>query len=219
MMGARSMNLGTVRQMRMWGAMTMKLVVMACCLSSVVRPLNAQEDSTKKSLSTEDRLYGLSLIWKEASYNFARFGEVPDLNWDDTYRQFVPRVMSARSNVQYYDLLIRFCAQLHDGHTRIFPPEEYRNYYDKPNVLVLNIQRQAIIAAVGRSLKGSIPVGSRIIEVEGTATDEYLRTERFPYVSASTDDLLWEVGTLDLLKGHKGTKVAIKCLTPAGKMF
>lgn len=162
-------------------------------------------------------MFGLSLIWKEASYNFARFERVPDLNWDDAYRRFIPRVTSAGSTVEYYNLLMQFCALLHDGHTRIFPPEEYRDYYDKPNILVRNIGRQAIVTGVGESLKKSIPVGSRVVEVENVAVDEYLRTERFPCICASTEEFLWEVGILDVLKGQKGTEVAIKYLTPEGQ--
>jgi carboxyl-terminal processing protease len=211
------MNFGAMGQIRMKCAAVVGAVVMACIAFSVAGPLRAREDSAETPLSVEEKLYGLSLIWKEASYNFAYFGQVPDLKWDETYQQFIPKVMATRSTVEYYDLLIQFCAQLHDGHTRIFPPEEYRNYYDKPNVLVLNVHRQAIIAAVGESLKHDIPVGSRVIEVDGIATDEYLRTELFPRICASTEDFIWEVGTLDLLKGQKGTHVAIKCLTPAGK--
>lgn len=211
------MKFGAIDQMPMKRNRAEKVAVVACIVLYFAIPLNAQQDSVQSDLSTEEKLYGLSMIWKEASYNFAHFEQAPDSNWDSAYRQFIPRVISARSTVDYYDLLIQFCAQLHDGHTRIFPPEEYRDYYDKPNVLVLNIQRQAIIAAVGESLKSDIPVGSRVIEVEGIATDEYLRRERFPHICASTGDFLWEVGILDLLKGQKGNQVAITCLTPAGK--
>jgi carboxyl-terminal processing protease len=198
-------------------AVAVGAVVIACMAFSPASPLNARGESPGTPLSVEERLYGLSLIWKEASYNFAQFERVPDLKWDETYQQFIPKVMAAGTNVEYYNVLMQFCARLHDGHTTIFPPEEYRNYYDKPNVLVLDVHRQAIIAAVGESLKHDIPVGSRVIGVDGIATDEYLRAVLFPRICASTEDFLWEAGILDLLKGQKGTSVSIECLTPAGK--
>ena len=211
------MNCGAMGQKLMKRAVAAGVTVVACIVFPFASPLSAREGSAETPLSTEEKLYGLSLIWKEASYNFAYFERVPDLKWDEMYQKFIPKVMAAGTTVEYYNLLMQFCAQLHDGHTRIFPPEECRDYYDKPNVLVLNIHRQAIITAVGESLKHDIPVGSRVIEVDGIAADEYLRTGLFPRICASTEDFLWEVGILDLLKGQKGTNVAIKCLTPAGK--
>jgi len=33
------------------------------------------------NLTTEEKLYGLSKLWKESSYNFAFFDQVPNLNW------------------------------------------------------------------------------------------------------------------------------------------
>jgi len=36
-------------------------------------------------LSVAERLYGLSLIWQEANYNFAFFDRVPNLDWDASH--------------------------------------------------------------------------------------------------------------------------------------
>ena len=41
-------------------------------------------------LSTPEKIYGLSVFWKEASYNFAFFDQVSDLNWDSVYAAYIP---------------------------------------------------------------------------------------------------------------------------------
>jgi carboxyl-terminal processing protease len=84
-------------------------------------------------VSLSERLYGLSLIWQEASYNFAFFDRVPELDWEAAYREFIPRVIAADDLFTYYDLLERFAALLKDGHTGVFPPKSVYLSLDRPN--------------------------------------------------------------------------------------
>jgi hypothetical protein len=49
----------------------------------------AQDHNIK--LSVAEKVYGLSLFWKEVSYNFAYFDQVPDLDWDSAYQEFIPQ--------------------------------------------------------------------------------------------------------------------------------
>jgi len=169
------------------------------------------------ALTAAEKLYGLSLIWREASYNSAVFDRVPGLDWDEAYRRFIPEVTAAASNVEYYDLLMRFSALLRDGHTRIFPPQEYRDFHDKPNVLVLRIEDRAVIAAVGESLRKLVPIGSRIVAVDGRKTDEYLENDLFPAICGTTEEWRREIGILDLLEGPAGSDTSIEILTPSGE--
>lgn len=80
----------------------------------------------ENKLSTNDKIYGLSLLWKEVSYNFAFFHQVPDLNWDSCYQAYIPRVMESTNDWDYYLELQRFMSLLQDGHTRVFSPEKLR---------------------------------------------------------------------------------------------
>ena len=66
-------------------------------ISGLVSTGRAQEvESPPADLSDGDKLFGLSLIWQEANYNFAFFDQVPDLDWDSAYRAFLPRVLHCR---------------------------------------------------------------------------------------------------------------------------
>ncbi len=73
-------------------------------------------------LTTEERIYTLSYLWKEAEYNFAFWEKRRDIDWDREYKKFLPLVINAKSDLEYYLLLMRFYALLRDGHTSVMPP-------------------------------------------------------------------------------------------------
>jgi len=64
----------------------------------------------------------LTELWAQAKYGFANFWHVPQLNWDQTYRDYIPKVLATHSTVEYYRVLQSFYAQLEDGHTGVYPP-------------------------------------------------------------------------------------------------
>jgi carboxyl-terminal processing protease len=93
-----------------------------CCLVLLLSALNcptafAQID-TVANISTQDKLYGLSKFWWEVSANFAYFDHAK-VNWDSTYRAYIPKVIATKNTWEYYMLMQRFCALLKDGHTGV----------------------------------------------------------------------------------------------------
>ena len=97
------------------------VAALSLALAGGLQPSPERQDST---LSVVDRLYGLSVLWQEANYNFAFFDKVPDLDWDQTYREFIPQVLHAEDLLDYYRTLQRFTALLGDGHTRVDLPRD-----------------------------------------------------------------------------------------------
>ena len=197
--------------------MKMRFKISICLVMCLMIPSVAQESSTKKELSNEEKIYGLSLLWKEASYNFAHFDHILDIDWDKTYQEFIPKVLSTKSTEEYYKVLKQFYALLNHHHTLVFAPQEIRENYDEPKIKVVNIQRQAIIADVGVSLKDYIPIGSQIIKIDDVPINIYLKNNKFSYISHSTEDFLLEIGIIELLKGEKSTNVNITYVTPKNK--
>ncbi len=141
---------------------------------------------------------------------------MPELHWDQAYKDYIPKVLATKSMVEYYRVLERFAALLKDGHTGIFWPNQVSEFYDHPKILLQEVHHRAIVVNVGESLKEKLPLGSEIVEVNNVATEEYLRTEIFPYVFSSTDHVLWDIGVKKLLLGPAGSKIKIKVRTPKG---
>jgi carboxyl-terminal processing protease len=50
-----------------------------------ILPFSSTAQAMHDTVSHEDKLYALSMIWKEADYNFVFFDKQPNLNWDSLY--------------------------------------------------------------------------------------------------------------------------------------
>jgi len=171
---------------------------------------------TEKTLTTEKKLYGLSLLWKEASYNFAFFNQVPDLNWDSCYQAYIPKVLKAKNDWDYYLELQQFISLLQDGHTRVFPPVELRNkYYGTANQQITTrlIEGKVIITKVLQDSlrKKGLKQGMEIVAIDNMDAFEYVDKHVAPYVFASTahDLQLQEFGHF-LLSGSTSEPIQIE---------
>ncbi len=177
-------------------------------------------------LSEEERIFGLALLWKEVDYNFPFFDQVPELDWDETFRQFVGPVLEAPTTLEYYRVLQRFVALLEDGHTNVYFPDSIvsRRAFDMPWIRLEAIGRRAIVENVRSDLAGLLPPGSEIVAVEGIPTERYLAERVLPYVAASTEAIRWRRairGNLSwgtgLLVGPPDTAVRLRVRDPAGE--
>ena len=81
-----------------------------------------EETTYDAQLSDSDKLYGLSLFWREVSYNFAFFDQVPELDWDQAYKEFIP---PGSGNEIYFRILpcaaAVLCIAERWAYERIFP--------------------------------------------------------------------------------------------------
>jgi carboxyl-terminal processing protease len=173
---------------------------------------------SNRVITAEERLYGLSLIWQEATYNFAYFDQVPELDWDAAYREFIPLVLQAEDPLEYYRLLQRFAALLNDGHTDVWLPREISEARDwsYPWLLTRRVEGRAYVRSVGASLEEVVPVGSVITHVDGRPLDEYVASEVIPFVAASTEHDRLDRAYRDLLHGPAGTAVTVRYETADG---
>lgn len=140
--------------------------------------MERENANDKLQISVEERVYGLSLLWREAEYNFAYWDELPDIDWNARYREFLPIVMAAEDPLVYYTELMRFLAVLRDGHTGVKMPQELMPPY---------CYRFSTTYAEGKHLLSSkpqsceIPHFSRIVAVNGTPVEEYVEKYILPY--------------------------------------
>lgn len=164
------------------------LHVAVAFLLLVAAPVRAQAPGAAQGgLSSAERVFGLSLIWREAAYNFPYFDQLPELDWDSAYRAAVPRVLEAETTLEYYRELQRFTALLGDGHTRVQLPDSIlrRHPFSSPWVELEAVGDRALVANVARELADSLPPGSEILRVDGHELREHLERHSLPWVFAS----------------------------------
>ncbi|GAA5444155.1 hypothetical protein Misp06_02338 [Microbulbifer sp. NBRC 101763] len=172
-----------------------------------------------ENLSDAEKLYGLSLYWKEVSYNFAFFDQVPELDFDARYQEFIPRVLATENTYEYYRELKRLNALLQDGHTNIYYPKGMSaKYLDWPAVRLAEAGHQAIVTGVEKGVESVIPLGSVVVSVNGQDLQAYLKEQVMPYIASSTQHILWSTAVRDALDGKPDTTAEFTIETPDGKV-
>lgn len=177
----------------------------------------------RTELSEDERIAGLSKLWSEAKYNFAWFAHVPDLDWDALYFEFLPKVRQAKNTLEYYRLLQRFCAKLHDGHTSVYPPQELSDELNAAPALDTQLVEAAVLVmrVLDKKLEADgVKPGLEIVSVDGVPVKQYAAERVAPYQSASTpqnlDSLTYGIA---LLSGAAGSTVELALRDADGKVF
>jgi hypothetical protein len=145
-------------------------------MSAIIISLAAPASAALPSES--HRMAALATIWAEARFAFPFWDQVPDLDWDEAFREYIPKVASAQDEIDYYRTLQRFVALLRDGHSNVFPPPGAMQGLDRPPLGLDWIEDQVVVvwaAAVPEIIKAGIEVGDRILEADGRDAVEYMR--------------------------------------------
>ena len=178
----------------------------------------AFKTSYAANLSDADKVAGLSLLWAQARFGFANFWHVPDLNWDETYKAFLPQVLATQSTADYYLVLQRFYALLHDGHTGVYPPEQLQTL-PVPFQTRLVDGRVLLIGPYDATfdMRGLKP-GDELISINSQPVMQWAQEKVAPYATASSpQDRNERIYFRGLLRGKPGTVFHLVFRTPAGK--
>jgi C-terminal processing protease CtpA/Prc len=164
--------------------------ILLAALSSAALPPRSSAQTARvagaDSLDLATRIFGLSLVWQHAAYNFPYFDQLEGLDWDDAYRRFIPRVAAARSTLDYYRELQQFMALLRDGHSRVHLPDSIvrRHAFSGPWIELRAVGGRPLVANVAVELADSLPPGSEITEVDGLPVATYIDERVLPFVFA-----------------------------------
>lgn len=192
----------------------MRLIISILAIIVISSSILSIEQDLDDKLSSNMKFYGLAQVWKEAEYNFAFFNQIPDLNWDSTFQEFIPQVMSTSSIYEYYRTLERFIALLKDGHTYIVYPPTIRDSITSPPIVLGEVGGQSYIINLDKKLENKIPIGSKITRVDGIEYNEYLRKKVLPFICASAEHTRIDRGVSRLLRGWINTNCIITYETP-----
>ncbi len=200
---------------RIWRTVDKELNTVYDVTRTVVRHLVCDEDhawmpsaAVNQQLTADERIAGFLHLWHEVKYNFAFFDQVPDLNWDRTRLRYLPLVKQDQSDEEYYRLLQRCLAMLHDGHTQVFLSEPQ----DHPLIRVQMAEGKVLIADVAAVPDpGETPLkpGLEIARIDGRPVAEVLARDVYPYISASTEQDRDRRACSRLLSGLAGSRVTL----------
>lgn len=161
-------------------------------------------------ISANERAAGLARFWAEARVSFAYWDQVPALDWDAAFHEYLPRVMAAEDPGAYYRLMNEFAALLKDGHTFVVPPPWVAATEASPRVRLYPVEGEPVV--IGGD---ALPNGSAILSVDGRPSRQLLAEARVP---ASTEhDRLCRVCAA-LLDGALGSAVRVEARLPGGHL-
>jgi C-terminal processing protease CtpA/Prc len=177
-------------------------------------------EAYSEHLTTEQRIAGLSALWIEARNGFVWFDHVPGLDWDKTYLDYLPQVVAATSTADYYKVLTRFIALLHDGHSNVYFPDALdKQFYSRPPLRTGLVEGKVLVLAISSATlraKG-LAVGDEIDAIDGAPVQRYAAEHVAPYVSSSTpQDRDVRIYGYELLLGAADTPVTLGLVHPDG---
>lgn len=137
-------------------------------------------------LSLEEKIIGLSLIWKEAEYNFPFWKCLGDFDWDRAYKDAIPKIIAADNIREYYLELCRFISLLGDGHTAIrFPEKIYVSAGQLPIHIGLIGGKWCVLDS---DISLDIPLYEEILTINGVDVQDYINKNIFPYCWHEKED-------------------------------
>lgn len=171
-------------------------------------------------LSPADKIAGLSELWAQAKFGFANFWHVPRLNWDETYRDFIPQVLNTSSTLAYYQVLQRFYAQLQDGHSNVYFPKQVYDHMARLPIHTRLIDGHIIVLGSydpAADLQGLEP-GDEIVQINGVPAVAWAEKTVGPYASASSpQDRNTRIFEYVPFFSMIGTTFTLETMTPRGQ--
>jgi hypothetical protein len=164
----------------------------AAVQTSAVLPRATSEISAATEqvlLSEPERIFGLVTLYRTAREKFAWWEQVPDLDWDRAFLEYLPLVQHEESTYGYYLLLKKFMALLKDGHTEVYFPYVVQKELDRFPIEVSFYGGEWVVIRrfpTEEIREKDIPVGSLLRSIEGLSPKRYLEENVFPYLEEAT---------------------------------
>lgn len=175
------------------------------------------------TLNANIKIVGLSRAWAEARWNFANFDLIPHLNWDSLYFAFIPRVKESTNTANYYKELMHFYHHLHDGHSLIFAPENYKDslYAYIPIRCQIFEDKIVITEHTDKNYDYThLEKGSVIQRVNGYHVEDYIAQCVAPFAGYSTpQDSIARILSFYLTRGPIHEPLELTILNPGGQVI
>ena len=141
-------------------------------------------------IDKEQKLYELSVVWKELSYNFANMDNCPNVVLDSLYREYMTIVQNTENDWEYYKAMQRFLAHFNNGHVSCSEIPGYLNDYLGYLLLTTTYKDNKIIVEnIGAHNADKINIGDEIVTINDMPAMDYFRKFSIPYISASNEEV------------------------------
>jgi len=180
-------------------------------LFSVSASAGLASDETVPTLTIEQRLTGYANLWGAVKHRYVLMDDL-DLDWDEVFVQFLPKVQKAKTVDEYYLVLEEMIALLKDNHSRVNSPS--RKYLKRPVFRTEFIEDKPVITGLYEKdvpWPEGIQCGDIITKINNRPVQECVEKEK-PYVSASSDIERRDAALERSLWGPEGNEIQLSLL-------
>lgn len=134
------------------------------------------------------KVYDLSTIWKELSYNFGNLDNCKHLDIDSLYRVFIPLVEHTTNDFEYWKCLQHFMSHFNNGHTTLTGvPQHLVRYLAYPMLQTSYSNGFVIVENYGTRYSDKLSVGDTVVSISGMPVIKYFEKYHMPYVCSSNE--------------------------------
>jgi C-terminal processing protease CtpA/Prc len=144
--------------------------------------------NTPNTIDKDQKIYELSMVWKEVSYNFDNFDNCPDLDVDSLYRAYIPIISNTKSDVEYYYTMRRFMAHFNNAHTYVYGYKFVKDILFPISIKPVYRNNKVYIDNISTNYADQLHIGDEIISINGIPAVDFFMQEIAPYVPASNED-------------------------------
>lgn len=152
--------------------------------------------SAKSSnLSPKERLVVFEKIWKDVDEHYydPEFGGG---DWQEVHKRYAPLVQAVKTDQEFYALMDRMTAELHDAHTRFSSPEQWANRKKHQGVSVGFragfVEGRVVVLDVtpgSNAAKSGVKTGMILTAVDGKAMEAQLESASDHVLRSSSERL------------------------------
>lgn len=147
--------------------------ILLTSLVFMIVQLSVQSQSLKDKVSTEEKIFGLSKIWSEITYNYAFMDKVT-FDIDSLYKSLIPKALEAKDNETYIEVLTEFLRPFKNQKTYVSRHQWYWNEVDFPPLDIELIDSTYYVKRIDAKLSERIPINSKLMAVDGKEPTDYL---------------------------------------------
>lgn len=159
---------------------------------------DAAEKVAPQLIPENQRIAAWAKLWSEVQFNFAFFDQVPELDWDAAFIEDLPKIRAAKTNAEYFRTLQRRVAMLKDAHTEVFGKGILPGGAWLPIACQIKTNNELVVVSTIAVVEipnsdrrvefaaANLKAGEVITHLDDQPIAEFLTTEIYPFISAST---------------------------------
>ena len=144
------------------------------------------------TLTSEQKAYELSMVWKEMSYNFANMDHCQGVDMDSLYAAYIPKIQRTKDDFEHYLTMQEFLAHFHNSHTYCMMPQQLLPYLAMIRLQTECRDGRIYIRNISSQYADKVSVGDEIVRINGMPAVEWFTQNVVPLLSCTNQETLLE---------------------------